>query len=113
MLGNTRQLEIRGSRPLQIAGVDTGKEAITVRLTNASEFDTIAVAAGGHVAELAWAFHEPVAAMLADAAHRVASRTGLNHVVLSGGCFLNALLARPGSSSPMPASSNRWAIRGR
>ncbi|MHC4404176.1 MAG: hypothetical protein ACYTG0_31365 [Planctomycetota bacterium] len=38
VLGKTRQLEVRGSRPLQIAGVDTGKETVTVRLTNASRF---------------------------------------------------------------------------
>jgi len=38
VLGKTRQLEIRGSQPLQIAGVDTGKEAVTVHLKNASKF---------------------------------------------------------------------------
>ena len=38
VFGKTRQLEIRGSRPLQIAGVDTEKEIVTVRLRNASQF---------------------------------------------------------------------------
>jgi hypothetical protein len=38
VLGKTRQLEVRGSRPLQIAGVDTDKEAVAVRLANASKF---------------------------------------------------------------------------
>ncbi|NQU24829.1 MAG: hypothetical protein HQ567_26400 [Candidatus Nealsonbacteria bacterium] len=38
VLGKTRQLEVRGSRPLQIAKVDTGKETVTVQLQHASKF---------------------------------------------------------------------------
>ncbi len=42
--------------------------------------------------ELARAFHETVAAMLADTAVEVSRRTGLKRVLLSGGCFVNRLL---------------------
>ena len=42
--------------------------------------------------ELARAFHEAVAAMLAACVNRAAARTGLNRVMLSGGCFANRLL---------------------
>ena len=38
VLGKTRQLEVRGSRPLQIAGVDTDDETVTVRLQHATKF---------------------------------------------------------------------------
>ncbi len=38
VLGKTRQLEVRGSRPLQIAAVDKGDKTITVRLENATRF---------------------------------------------------------------------------
>jgi hydrogenase maturation protein HypF len=44
------------------------------------------------VNDLAWAFHETVAAMLAETALEVSRRTGLKRVLLSGGCFLNRLL---------------------
>ncbi len=37
-------------------------------------------------------FHNTVAAMLADAAHRAREETGLSVVALSGGCFANTLL---------------------
>ena len=47
---------------------------------------------GQPVAMLAWAFHRTVAQMLSAGAVRVASETGLTRVVLSGGCFANALL---------------------
>ena len=49
-------------------------------------------AAGRAVETLAAAFHETLAAMLAEAVGRVARRTGLRRVVLSGGCFANRLL---------------------
>ena len=42
--------------------------------------------------ELARAFHETVAAMLAECAARTARRTGLRRTVLSGGCFANRIL---------------------
>ena len=45
-------------------------------------------------AELARAFHEAVATMLAACANRVSERSGLNRVALSGGCFANRLLLR-------------------
>lgn len=41
---------------------------------------------------LARGFHESVAAMLVEAVRRLADRTGLDRVVLSGGCFANRLL---------------------
>ncbi len=47
---------------------------------------------GGNVQSLARAFHETVAAMLAEAAARAAKRENLRKVVLSGGCFANRLL---------------------
>ena len=46
------------------------------------------------VAESARAFHETVAAMLADCAARAADRDRLDRVVLSGGCFANRILLR-------------------
>ena len=50
------------------------------------------VAAGRDRAELARAFHETIAAGLAEAAKRIARERGLERVVLSGGCFANRLL---------------------
>jgi hydrogenase maturation protein HypF len=47
---------------------------------------------GRDEADLARAFHETIAVMLADAAHAAAERRGLNRVVLSGGCMVNQLL---------------------
>jgi len=47
---------------------------------------------GRPIAELARAFHETVAAMLVEAANRAAEATGVDRVVLSGGCFANRLL---------------------
>jgi len=44
------------------------------------------------VDELARAFHETVATILAEAAGEAARARGLNRVVLSGGCFANRLL---------------------
>ncbi len=38
VLGRTRQLEVRGSRPLQIADIETDDETVTVRLGHASKF---------------------------------------------------------------------------
>lgn len=49
-------------------------------------------AQAGRVGELARAFHETVAAMLVEAVRRVAKRSGLRRVALSGGCFANRLL---------------------
>jgi len=49
--------------------------------------------AGRPVAQLARAFHETVATMMAEAAIEAGRRAGLGRVVLSGGCFLNRLLA--------------------
>jgi len=50
------------------------------------------IEAGRPVAELARAFHETVAVMLAACARRTAERRGLNRVMLTGGCFANRLL---------------------
>lgn len=50
------------------------------------------VKSGRPVSELARAFHETVAAMLAEVSNRAAERTGLNRIVLLGGCFANRLL---------------------
>jgi len=47
---------------------------------------------GRPVAEVARAFHETVAAMLADGADRACAAAGLDRVVLSGGCFVNRRL---------------------
>jgi len=43
VLGVNRQLEVRGDRPLQIAAAKPGKDAITVRLQNATEFARVHV----------------------------------------------------------------------
>lgn len=48
--------------------------------------------AGGEPGELAAAFHETVAAMLAEGAQRACRRRGLSVVALSGGCFANRIL---------------------
>ena len=50
------------------------------------------IVAGRCPAELARAFHETVARMLADCADRAAAMAGLDRVVLSGGCFANRIL---------------------
>lgn len=50
------------------------------------------VGEGAAPAQLARAFHETVAAMLADCVGVVAERSGLKRVVLTGGCFANRLL---------------------
>jgi hydrogenase maturation protein HypF len=54
------------------------------------------IAAAGHthgdVAVLARAFHETIAAGLADMAARIAAKHRINRVVLSGGCLANRLL---------------------
>ena len=50
------------------------------------------LAGGEHVADLAAAFHESVAAATDDLAARVATAAGTRAVVLSGGCFQNARL---------------------
>ena len=47
---------------------------------------------GRGIDALAGAFHETAAAMLAGCVGRIAERTGLDRVVLSGGCFANHLL---------------------
>lgn len=53
-----------------------------------------AVEAGRPAEESARRFHETVAAMLAACVERVAERTGLDRVMLTGGCFANRLLLR-------------------
>lgn len=44
--------------------------------------------------DISSAFHEAVAAMMAEVASGIARRTGIRRVALSGGVFQNALLAR-------------------
>ena len=44
--------------------------------------------------EISSAFHEAVAAMMAEVASRIAGQTGIRRVALTGGVFQNALLAR-------------------
>lgn len=53
-----------------------------------------ALTQGGDPARLARGFHEGLAALLAEGAAQVASDAGLDQVVLSGGCFANALLLK-------------------
>ena len=43
VLGENRQLEVRGNRPLQIAAVESGEDAVTIRLQNATEFARVHV----------------------------------------------------------------------
>lgn len=47
-------------------------------------------------AKIALKFHNAMANLIADACSRIASSTGLDTVVLSGGCFQNRLLLRKG-----------------
>ncbi|MCY2990724.1 MAG: hypothetical protein NTY19_23025, partial [Planctomycetota bacterium] len=42
-LGENRQLEVRGERPLQIAAVETAEDAVTIRLQNQSKFARVHV----------------------------------------------------------------------
>jgi hydrogenase maturation protein HypF len=51
------------------------------------------LASGRPGAQLARAFHETLAAMLARCAAEVASGANVEKVVLSGGCFVNRILA--------------------
>jgi len=53
-----------------------------------------ALTQGGSPEVLARGFHEGIAGLLADGAAQAASDAGLARVVLSGGCFANALLLR-------------------
>ncbi len=50
--------------------------------------------AGQSQEALARAFHETLAAMLADCVTRVAEQAGLDRVALSGGCFMNRILTK-------------------
>ncbi|MEP0841944.1 MAG: carbamoyltransferase HypF, partial [Phycisphaerae bacterium] len=50
------------------------------------------IRAGDRADRLARAFHDTLSDLLAQAVLRAAERTGLNRVVLSGGCFVNRLL---------------------
>jgi len=50
------------------------------------------LAAGESVNRMARAFHEMLITMLTETVRHVAAQTGLNRVVLSGGCFANRLL---------------------
>jgi hypothetical protein len=43
VLGDRRQLEVRGAHPLQIQSIETGKDAIQVRLQNATKFARVHV----------------------------------------------------------------------
>ena len=43
VLGENRQLEVRGNRPLQIAAVESGEDAVTIRLQNATKFARVHV----------------------------------------------------------------------
>lgn len=43
VLGENRQLEVRGDRPLQIAAAESGEDAVTIRLQNATEFARVHV----------------------------------------------------------------------
>ena len=50
------------------------------------------LAGGESPAQLARAFHETCAAMLAEVVENAAAETGISRAVLSGGCFANRLL---------------------
>jgi len=43
LLGANRQLEVRGEKPLQIASVEAGEQALTVRLQNATKYTRVHV----------------------------------------------------------------------
>ncbi len=57
-------------------------------------------------------FHATVVAMLAEAAHVVSARTGIDRVVLSGGCFMNDLL-RGALASTLQSRGLTVSVHGR
>ncbi|MCP4246012.1 MAG: carbamoyltransferase HypF [bacterium] len=82
-----------GVRPLPCAiDEDNKQELMLLDVRPMIEAIVVARAANRPVAEIAAAFHATIAAMLAEAAVRVARAHGIATVALSGGCFLNRLL---------------------
>jgi hydrogenase maturation protein HypF len=72
--------------------VETGDDGDVIRLQGLIEAIEGDLAEGVSQAEIAWRFHQAMSAMIASVCQRIAARTGVWTVALSGGCFQNRLL---------------------
>ena len=78
------------SLPYDIAPGPNGSDVLDLRPALVRLITDLA--AGRPVADLARTFHETVAAAFADVAIRIAEKSGLDRVCLTGGCMVNRLL---------------------
>jgi hydrogenase maturation protein HypF len=72
--------------------VEQGNAGAIVRLRGLLQAIQIAVVEGMSPAEIGWRFHRTMAELIAAVCRQIASKTGLQTVALSGGCFQNRLL---------------------
>ena len=84
--------ECPGAEPLAFSLDEGAGGAVEIDVRPMIRALTDGVQAGRPTAELARAFHETVAAMLAACVERAARRAGPRPVMLSGGCFANRIL---------------------
>ena len=80
-----------GSYPFEL---DAEHEGQVLRLASLLRAIVAHLGAGVPRAEIAWRFHETVAAMTARVCEQIAGQTGLRVVALSGGCYQNRILLR-------------------
>ncbi len=73
-------------------GLEEVEGQILIRLRALLEAIEAEVGAGVQTAEIAWRFHDTLAAVAAAVCDRLAGETGIETVALSGGCFQNRLL---------------------
>jgi hydrogenase maturation protein HypF len=74
--------------------VDTRPDVWTIDAAPVVRQIVMDILGGQSPAELSAAFHAAVGTMIADVAARLARRTGIRHVALTGGVFQNALLSQ-------------------
>jgi hydrogenase maturation protein HypF len=72
--------------------VERGADGELVRLRRLIEAIRADRGAGKSAAEIGWRFHRTMAEVIVDVCRRIATRTGLRTVALSGGVFQNRLL---------------------
>jgi hydrogenase maturation protein HypF len=72
--------------------LDAGDEGQVVRLDPLFKSLVADLGAGVPRAEIAWRYHETVAAMIARVCEVIAHQTGVYTVALSGGCYQNRIL---------------------